>query len=194
VQRIADMVDRHYGLSLNVQLTPGPGIAPMTTKLTEEMKANRRASSDIVVGYGSHMAKLSQVEVLTPVDWRSWTPHIRSAELIARGGEAVTVQTSYTGIIHNTQGVPGNCGVHFLCRAGMARSTSMGSILHGGCRCSPRSCMPSSACSLTSLWSDARAARPGTSNCSPYATKCGSCGAARSASPGARATDWSSLP
>jgi ABC-type Fe3+ transport system substrate-binding protein len=108
VQRIVDGLNRRYGLSLSAQFTPGPGMAPMTTKLTEEMQANRRASTDVMVGYGNHMAELSLAGVLAPVDWLSWAPHVRNPELIARGGEAVNVQTSYTGIIYNTQRVTGS--------------------------------------------------------------------------------------
>lgn len=94
VQRIAEGLNRRYGLNLDVQFTPGAGMAPMTTKLVEEMQASRRASTDVMVGYGNHIAEFAQAGVLTPIDWQSWAPHIRSPDLVARNGEAVMVQTA----------------------------------------------------------------------------------------------------
>ena len=105
VRRIAEGLNREYGLNLNVQFTPGPSMANMMTKLSEESQADRRASTDIVVGYSNHMAALSQAGALTTVDWLGWAPHIRSPEQIAPNGVAVTFQTSFAGITYNTQRV-----------------------------------------------------------------------------------------
>jgi ABC-type Fe3+ transport system substrate-binding protein len=108
VRRIADGLNRRYGLNLNVQFTPGPSMANMTTKLIEETRAGRRTSTDVMVGYGNHMAELTQADVLTPIDWLSWAPHVQKPELLAPNGVAVTFQTSYPGIVYNTQRVTGN--------------------------------------------------------------------------------------
>ena len=107
-QRIADGLNRRYGLNLNVQFTPGPSMANMTTKLAEETRADRRTSTDVMVGYSNHMAELMQAGALASVDWQSWAPHVRNPEAIAPNGVAVTFQTSYTGIIYNTQRVRGD--------------------------------------------------------------------------------------
>ncbi len=107
-RRIAEGLNRTYGLNLNVQFTPGPSMANMMTKLTEETQAGRRASTDVMVGYGVHMAALVQAQGLLPVDWQSWAVNIRNPELIAANGAAVTFQTSYSGITYNTQRLTGD--------------------------------------------------------------------------------------
>jgi ABC-type Fe3+ transport system substrate-binding protein len=108
VRRIAEGLNREYGLNLNVQFTPGPSMANMMTKLTEESQADRRASTDVMVGYSNHMAALSQAGALTPVDWLAWAPHVRNPEQVAPNGVAVTFQTSFAGITYNTQRVSGD--------------------------------------------------------------------------------------
>jgi ABC-type Fe3+ transport system substrate-binding protein len=108
VQRIAERLNKRYGLNLNVQFTPGPSMANTTTKLAEEQQANRRSTTDVMVGYSNHMAELIQAGALAPVDWLTWAPHIRIPELLAPDGMAVTFQTSYPGIIYNTQRVRGD--------------------------------------------------------------------------------------
>jgi ABC-type Fe3+ transport system substrate-binding protein len=83
-------------------------MANMTTKLAEETRADRRTSTDVMVGYSNHMAELMQAGALASVDWQSWAPNVRNPEAIAPNGVAVTFQTSYTGIIYNTQRVRGD--------------------------------------------------------------------------------------
>jgi iron(III) transport system substrate-binding protein len=107
-RRIAEGLNRTYGLNLNVQFTPGPSMANMMTKLTEETQAGRRASTDVMVGYGVHMAALTQAQGLLSGDWQSWAPNIRNPELVGANGAAVTFQTSYSGITYNTQRLTGD--------------------------------------------------------------------------------------
>jgi ABC-type Fe3+ transport system substrate-binding protein len=107
-RRIAEGLNRAYGLNLNVQFTPGPSMANMMTKLTEETQAGRRSSTDVMVGYGVHMAALVQAGGLLADDWQSWAPNIRNPELVGANGTAVTFQTSYSGITYNTQRLTGD--------------------------------------------------------------------------------------
>ncbi|HEY7067616.1 MAG TPA: ABC transporter substrate-binding protein [Chloroflexota bacterium] len=108
VRRIAEGLNREYGLNLSVQFTPGPSMANMMTRLTEETQAGRRASTDVMVGYGIHMAALTQAQGLLTSDWQSWAPHISSPDLVSANGGAVTFQTSYSGITYNTQRLTGD--------------------------------------------------------------------------------------
>jgi len=107
-RRIADGLNKAYGLNLNVQFTPGPSMANMMTKLTEETQAGRRSSTDVMVGYGVHMAALVQAQGLLPGDWLNWAPNIRNPELVGANDTAVTFQTSYSGITYNTQRLTGD--------------------------------------------------------------------------------------
>jgi ABC-type Fe3+ transport system substrate-binding protein len=108
VRRITESLNRAYGLNLNVQFTPGPSMANMMTKLTEETAAGRRASTDVMVGYGVHMAALTQAQGLQPGDWQAWATNVRNPELVGANGAAVTFQTSYPGITYNTQRLTGD--------------------------------------------------------------------------------------
>ncbi len=107
-ERLADGLNRRYGLSLAVQFTPGPPMSNMATKLIEEAQANRRASTDVFVGYANTTAELTHAGALLPVDWSSWAPHVRNPDFLAPNGVAATFQTSYTGITYNTQRVTGD--------------------------------------------------------------------------------------
>lgn len=107
-RELADGYNRLYGLNVNVQFTPGPSMANMTTKLIEERQADRRSTTDAFVGYSNHVSALSQAGALEAVDWRAWAPYITLPEQLAPNGVAVTFQTSTPGISYNTQRVSGD--------------------------------------------------------------------------------------
>src|SRR5262249_12398891 len=106
-RRLAEQLNRRHGLSLAVQFTPGPPMSTMAIKVAEEALADRRATTDVFVGYGNTTAELHQAAALTPVDWLSWAPNIDRPEQVAPNGVAVTFQTSYTGITYNSQRLTG---------------------------------------------------------------------------------------
>jgi len=113
LRRLAEGFNRHYGLQLDVQFTPGPSMPEMAQRITQEAVAGRPASSDVLPGYAIHMAVAVAANALEPVDWLSWAANVRRADQVAAGGAAVTFETSTPGITYNTSRVrpdevPGN--------------------------------------------------------------------------------------
>jgi ABC-type Fe3+ transport system substrate-binding protein len=108
VHRLADGFNRHYGLNLRVEYTPGPDHAQMSARIAQEYQAGRPASSDIFLGADSTIAVLLRADALAPVDWLSWATHIGSPEQVAPNGVGVTVQTYTPGITYNSSRVIGD--------------------------------------------------------------------------------------
>jgi ABC-type Fe3+ transport system substrate-binding protein len=108
IRRLAEGFNKHYGLNLSVQYTPGPPMTELTPKLIQEYQVNRRASTDVFVGYDSTTIQLIQADALTSSDWTSWAPNIRNPQLIAPKGMAVTFQTAIPGITYNTSRLTGD--------------------------------------------------------------------------------------
>src|SRR5262249_52489375 len=68
-RRLAEGFNRTYGLDVRVQYTPGPSMSEMLAKTTQEFQANRRASTDVQLGFGLHVAALMRAGALLAVDW-----------------------------------------------------------------------------------------------------------------------------
>ena len=102
LRRLAEGFNRHYGLQLDVQFTPGPSMPEMAQRIAQEAVAGRPASSDVLPGYAVHMAVAVAANALEPVDWQSWAENVRRAEQVVAGGAAVTFETSTPGITYNT--------------------------------------------------------------------------------------------
>jgi iron(III) transport system substrate-binding protein len=105
IPRMAEGLNRRFGLNLDVRFTPGPSMPNMSAKIGEEYRAGRPSTTDIMVGFGGHIAPLVQADALEPVDWASWAPNVQEPRLTARGGRAVTFQSSLQGATYNTNRV-----------------------------------------------------------------------------------------
>ncbi|HLH24623.1 MAG TPA: ABC transporter substrate-binding protein [Chloroflexota bacterium] len=101
-QGLAAGFARYYGLSLPVSFTPGPSMSNIVQRLLQEYQAGRPATTDVVLGYGNHIAALAQAGALERVDWQDWAPAIQDSALIAGGGVAVPIQSSVIGITYNS--------------------------------------------------------------------------------------------
>src|SRR3954471_12863501 len=101
-QTLPDGFPRYYGLTLPVAFTPGPSMSNVVQRLLQEYQAGRSAMTDIVLGYGNHVAALAQAGALEVVDWPSWAPAIPDSTLAAGGGVAVPIQSSIIGITYNS--------------------------------------------------------------------------------------------
>jgi ABC-type Fe3+ transport system substrate-binding protein len=107
-QRMAAAFNAHYGLNLNVQFTPGPPMPEVATRLVQEYRAQRRASTDVFLGAESHVRVLAKGEALEPVDWLSWAPHVQDPRLIAPGNVAVELISSPIGMTYSTARLTGS--------------------------------------------------------------------------------------
>jgi iron(III) transport system substrate-binding protein len=108
VRRLAEGFNRSYDLNVQVQYTPGPSMSEMLSKTLQEFQADRRASTDVQVGFGLHVAALMRQGALLAVDWASWAPNVRQQELLAPEGVAVIFQTTYGGIAYNASKLTGD--------------------------------------------------------------------------------------
>ena len=102
VRRLAEGYNRYYGLNLTVSFTPGPSMGNLVARLMQEYQAGRPATSDVIIGYGNHMAALLHAGVLEASDWTSWAPDVPSSEQAAGGGVAIPIQSSILGITYNS--------------------------------------------------------------------------------------------
>ncbi|HEY7064731.1 MAG TPA: ABC transporter substrate-binding protein [Chloroflexota bacterium] len=114
VRRLAAGFNKHYGLDLNVQFTPGDSMPQMVARVGQEAQAGRPASTDLVVSYASTMLVAAQAGALQAVDWASWAPNVRDPQLVTGGGIAVAFQTSLAGITYNTSHLRGDLVPHTL--------------------------------------------------------------------------------
>jgi ABC-type Fe3+ transport system substrate-binding protein len=105
IPRLAEGFNRRFGLNVDVRFTPGPSMPNMSAKIADEYRAGRPATSDIMVGFGGHIVSLVQADALESVDWASWAPNVQGDRQAARGGRAVTFQSSLQGATYNTQRV-----------------------------------------------------------------------------------------
>jgi ABC-type Fe3+ transport system substrate-binding protein len=102
VRRWTDGFNRHYGLALNVQFTPGPDMPQMASRLAQQVQAGRTTDTDVFLGTEAHVLQLGQVDGLTPIDWVAWAPNIQDTRLLAPGGVAVEVSSTTPGITYNS--------------------------------------------------------------------------------------------
>jgi iron(III) transport system substrate-binding protein len=102
VPRLADGFNRHYGLQLSVQFTPGPDMPQMAARVIQQYQAGRASDTDIFLGSENHIAMLIQADALIPVDWASWAPNVQDPRLLAPDGVAVEVISTTPGITYNT--------------------------------------------------------------------------------------------
>jgi iron(III) transport system substrate-binding protein len=108
VRRWTDGFNRHYGLNLAVQFTPGPDMPQMAARLAQQVQAGRTADTDVFLGTEAHVLQIEQVDGLTPIDWAAWAPNIQDARLLAPGGVAVEVASTTPGITYNSARVTGD--------------------------------------------------------------------------------------
>jgi ABC-type Fe3+ transport system substrate-binding protein len=108
MRRLADGLNKAYGLNLSLQWTPGPPFAELAAKLIQEHQAGRPATSDVFLGAEQTIAALLEADALLPVDWASWAPHVQDARLIAPDGVAVELDSRVPGITYHSDRVRGD--------------------------------------------------------------------------------------
>ena len=105
--RLAEGLNRRYGLNLDIRFTPGLNMAEMVPRLIQEYQTGRRSTTDVYVGADNHMSGLMANSVLEPVDWSAWSLNVRDPAQMAPQGMAVTFQTWVPGITYNPTRVSG---------------------------------------------------------------------------------------
>lgn len=101
-KRFEALFNRMYGTDIVVNYTPGPTMPQMAGKLTQEIAAGVRPTSDIYLGNIEHFASMVHREVLEEYDYSRLSPRI-SKRLVAPKNIGVEIYSSTPVIIYNTK-------------------------------------------------------------------------------------------
>jgi iron(III) transport system substrate-binding protein len=96
-----ELFNRFYGMNIKMNFTPGPTMTTVTGKVTQEVAAGRKASTDILLGTESHYGALLTREVLEPFDYTKLSPRIPK-EVVADKNIGVEIATFVSGVTYNT--------------------------------------------------------------------------------------------
>jgi iron(III) transport system substrate-binding protein len=105
ISRYEALFNRMYGTNIKINLTPGPSEPDMAAKITQELAAGQKASSDVYLGGEANIAILLKQEVLEAHDYTRLSPRIAS-DIVALDRVAVEVYSSIPAIVYNSELVP----------------------------------------------------------------------------------------
>jgi ABC-type Fe3+ transport system substrate-binding protein len=107
IPQIVDAFNKHYGLNIKVQFTPGPNFQEMGAKVLQEYQTQHPATSDVLNLSDSAMGPLISGDALVKEHWTDWAENIKP-ESVAPEGVGVVVQTYVAGITYNSRKLTGN--------------------------------------------------------------------------------------
>ena len=93
-------INRTYGISIEVNYTPGPSMPQMATRTIEEVKAGRTPTSDLFLGIEVSFVEMLRQNILTPVRWADYFPEI-TAEEAPSEGRTLLITTLFNGVMYN---------------------------------------------------------------------------------------------
>ena len=96
------LFNRMYGMNLRVSFTPGPSMTEMAGKVSLEVTAGQKPSTDILLGTESHYGDLLNRNVLEPYDYTRLSRTI-PREVVAYKNIGVEVAGIVGGISYNTE-------------------------------------------------------------------------------------------
>jgi ABC-type Fe3+ transport system substrate-binding protein len=97
--------NKRFGLKARINFAAGPDMNARAARLITEVKAGRKASTDLYLGSQSHFALLHNENALDKVNWSGSFAWV-SKEMEIFPGEGVLVYTSPNGIIYNANLIP----------------------------------------------------------------------------------------
>ncbi len=101
-KRFEALFNRMYGTNVKVNFTPGPSMPRIIGKVTQELAAGTKASTDVLLGTESHYGSLMKKSVMEPYNYRKLSARITD-EVMAPRNIGVEVATFISGIVYNTQ-------------------------------------------------------------------------------------------
>jgi ABC-type Fe3+ transport system substrate-binding protein len=99
------LFNKLYGTNIRINFTPGPSMPDMAARVTQEVAAGRKTSTDVLIATDSNLAPLLTRDVLEEYDYGALSPRI-SSDLIAPRRLALEVAGNFPGITYNTDLVP----------------------------------------------------------------------------------------
>jgi iron(III) transport system substrate-binding protein len=100
-----ELFNRMYGLNVKVNFTPGPAMPAVVGKVTQEVAARQRTSTDVLLGTETHYAALRDRGVLEEYDYTKLSPRIIK-EVVTHRNIGVEVATFVSGVTYNTNFIP----------------------------------------------------------------------------------------
>jgi len=104
-KRLETLFNGLYGLNIRVTFTPAVSMTEMAGRITQEVVAGQKASSDLLLGSETHYGALLDRGVLEEYDYTRLSPRI-TADLVAPKNIAVQIAGSgIAGIAYNTSAI-----------------------------------------------------------------------------------------
>ena len=90
-----------YGTNIKINFTPGPSIPDVTGKVTQELAAGQKSSTDVLITADTTLAPVLDRDLLEPYDYTQLSPRITS-KFLAPKNLSVEVVSLVPGITYNT--------------------------------------------------------------------------------------------
>src|SRR5579862_7566180 len=99
-------LNKRFGLNITLNFTLGPSMPDMGAKILQEFQTNRSASSDVFIGSEAPFPPLMAAKALEAIDWGSWAPDVKDANLLGvSDGQAAKITSRTPGITYNSSHV-----------------------------------------------------------------------------------------
>ena len=99
-----ELFNRMYGINIKVNFTPGPRMSQMASKISQEVSAGKKASSDMLLGTELHYGRLLKRGVLEEYDYTKLSQRI-TKNLVTSNNTGVEIATFVSGIVYNTNAI-----------------------------------------------------------------------------------------
>jgi iron(III) transport system substrate-binding protein len=95
------LFNRMHGTSVKVNFTPGPTMPQMTAKITQEVAAGQKSTTDVLLGTVEHFTPLVNRPVLEEYDYSRFSRRIGN-KMVAPRNIGVEIYTSTGGIAYSS--------------------------------------------------------------------------------------------
>lgn len=112
-KEIVAAMNKKYGTNIKPLFTPGPSMTRMIAKLTREMKAGQKSSTDLVWGNSGGVLKSGKIGLMRSMNWRSYLtrPMLKAEkgfDAVAPNGIALATASTLVGVVYNSDLVKGD--------------------------------------------------------------------------------------
>ena len=110
-KQIVSAMNKKYGTNIKVKFTPGPSMTRTIAKLTREMKAGQKASSDVVWNNSGGSLKGAKIGLFRSMNWLNYLsrPMIKEKRFdpVAPKGTGLASAGTLVGVVYNSDLVKG---------------------------------------------------------------------------------------
>lgn len=98
----------YYGLDVKFNYSPGVAFTAMGTKISEEQKAGRPASTDLLIAGEGQVPLFVHQGILKAIDWKPLIPSLPAEhynDIVAPDGSLVALYSTWRTLVYNTDHV-----------------------------------------------------------------------------------------